>query len=249
MEWQGEAIVLGTRKHGESNCILEVMTKENGRHLGLVRGGASRKKLPILQPGNIVSLTWRARLSEHLGHFVVEPVKSNTAVLMEKSMGILGIQTIANLLRLLPERDPHPHLYDVLAVLIGYLTEPEVAGAAMVRFELEILQELGLGLDLTKCAATGADQDLVWVSPKSGRAVSKDAGEPYADRLLPLPEFLIREWHEAAPINLNRKNLEQAFNLSGYFLAHRVFEPRGIEFPEVRSRFMNELLDSFAQKD
>ncbi|MCO5147820.1 MAG: DNA repair protein RecO, partial [Aquamicrobium sp.] len=151
MEWRDEGIVLGTRKHGESSAILEVMTRAHGRHLGLVRGGRSRKQQPMLQAGNLVEIIWRARLDEHLGIFQAEPLELNAARLFDSASAIYAIQTLAAHLRLLPERDPHAALYEALKVMIGHLDEPVAAAELVVRFELLILEELGFGLDLLTC--------------------------------------------------------------------------------------------------
>ena len=231
MEWRDEGIILGTRKHGETSAILEVMTRAQGRHLGLVRGGRSRRMQPILQPGNRVDLVWRARLDEHLGLWQVEPVELNAARLFDSACAVYGLQTIAAHLRLLPERDPHAGLYDTLALLTAHLDDPAAAGELIVRFELLVLDELGFGLDLARCAATGRRDDLVFVSPKSGRAVSGEAGRPWADRMLPLPAFLQR----GAGIRPDFAAMEDAFRLSAFFFARHVYEPRGLEAPEARA--------------
>src|SRR4051794_38418819 len=190
MEWTDDGIVLGTRKHGEANAILEVMTRDHGRHLGLVRGGAGSRLRPVLQPGNTVHVTWRARLDEHLGHYTVEPLRLHGASQLAASHVVYGVTHLAALCRLLAERDPHPEVHDRLAVILERLDDPLAAGAEMVRFELHMLAELGFGLDLESCAATGTGDDLAYVSPKSGRAVSRVAAEPWQDRLLRLPAFL-----------------------------------------------------------
>jgi DNA repair protein RecO (recombination protein O) len=233
MEWTDEAIILGTRRHGETSLILELMTKGHGRHLGLVRGGRSRRKQPFLQPGNSVEVTWRARLDEHLGHLNVEPIAERASRLMSGSAGIYALQILASLLRLLPERDPHPELYAALAASLDALESVGAAAELLVRFELTILNELGFGLDLTRCAATGATDDLAFVSPRTGRAVSREAGAPYKEKLLPLPQFLLRR--TGAP---SAEELRQAFALTGYFLHRHVCEPRGLEPPPSRERFL-----------
>ncbi|MEP3279725.1 MAG: DNA repair protein RecO [Stappiaceae bacterium] len=238
MEWNSPAVVLGTRKLGENDCILEVMTSERGRHLGLVRGGRSRKKQPALQAGNHIDVIWRARLSDHLGYFTVEPMKMRAADLMNRPVGLLGVQVLASLLRLLPERDPHPALYKALEIILDNLSEPVVAGATLVRFELQMLKELGFGLDLDACAATGINEELIWVSPKSGRAVSRSAGEPFADRLLPLPAFLRPN---ALVGDIDHAAMREAFELSGFFLSRHVYQPRGLAWPEERDRFLKAL--------
>src|SRR6188472_969240 len=183
MEWRDEGIILGTRKHGETSAILEVMTRAHGRHLGMVRGGRSRKQQPVLQAGNRVDLVWRARLDEHLGTFQAEPIELNAARLFDSAAAVFGLQTIAGHLRLMPERDSHPALYETLALLIRHLDQPLLAGELVARFELMVLEELGFGLDLSECAATGVRTDLVYVSPKSGRAVSREAGAPWREKM------------------------------------------------------------------
>lgn len=240
MEWQDEAIVLGVRRHGETSVIAEVMTRRHGRHMGLVRSGRSRAMQPVLQPGNAVDVIWRARLAEHLGDFRIEPTRLRAAALMEKALSVYGVQALAALLRLLPERDPHPHLFEALGVVLDHLNEPAVAGELFVRFELAVLDDLGFGLDLGECAATGARDDLVYVSPKSGRAVCRAAGEPYAPRLLALPHFL--NGGEGAVRPASGPALADAFRLTGFFLARNVYEPRGTAGGSVRDSFIQAVL-------
>ncbi len=234
MQWIDEGIILGTRRHGETSLIVELMTPAHGRHLGLVRGGRSRKQQPLLQPGNSVTATWRARLDEHLGHYAIEATEQRAARLIEGPAGLYAIQALAALLRLLPERDPHPHLYEALAGVVDHLADPFVAGAMVVRFELQLLDDLGFGLDLDSCAATGTNDNLAYVSPRTGRAVSLAAGEPYRDKLLPLPAFL----HEAGYAAPGASDLAEAFRLTGYFLARHVYEPRQLEPPGARESLM-----------
>ncbi|WP_279477917.1 DNA repair protein RecO [Aureimonas sp. SK2] len=229
MEWREEGIVLGVRRQGETSVVAEVMTRSRGRHLGLVRGGRSRKLQPVLQPGNTVEVNWRARLDEHLGFMTVEPVALRAARLMESAVGLYGIQLLAAHLRLLPERDAHPRLFDTLALIVEHLDDPVAAGALILRFEIALLEELGFGLDLSTCAATGGSDDLVYVSPKSGRAVSREAGEPWRDRLLPLPAFL--KGGEAAPV---LSDVADGFRMTGFFLARHVWEPRALREPDAR---------------
>ncbi|MDX8541284.1 MULTISPECIES: DNA repair protein RecO [Mesorhizobium] len=233
MEWRDEGIILGTRKHGETSAILEVMTRAHGRHLGLVRGGRSRKQQPVLQPGNRVDLLWRARLDEHLGTFQAEAIEMNAARLMDSAIAVYGLQTMAAHLRLLPERDAHGALYETLAVMIAHLDDADAAGELVARFELLILDELGFGLDLSQCAATGSRQDLAYVSPKSGRAVSRAAGAPWHDKMLALPAFLQRSGPSA-----DQAGLEDAFRLTGFFFSRHVYEPRGLEPPDARAGFL-----------
>ncbi len=243
MQWQDEGIVLGVRRHGESNAIAEIMTRGHGRHLGLVRGGRSRRMQPIMQPGNSVLVTWRARLDQHLGTYQVEALELRAAYLMETATGTYGVQAMAALLRLLPERDPHPHLYEALGIILGHLHQPLDAGELFVRFEIAILEDLGFGLDLSQCAATGAAADLQFVSPKSGRAVSREAGLPWQDKLLTLPEFLTEGSRTAADV----ASLKQAFHLTGHFLQRHVYEPRGQDMPDARSGFIQAALRAAAE--
>lgn len=237
MQWVDEGIILGTRRHGETSLIVELMTAAHGRHLGLVRGGRSRKQQPLLQPGNSVTATWRARLDEHLGHYAIEATAQRAAQLMEGAAGLYAIQTLAALLRLLPERDPHPHLYEALLAMVDHLDDPLVAGAMVVRFELQLLDDLGFGLDLDECAATGANDDLAYVSPRTGRAVSLAAGEPWRDRLLPLPAFL-RGGDGGVLGRASADDLGDAFRLTAHFLGRHVYGPRGLEPPDERARLI-----------
>jgi DNA repair protein RecO (recombination protein O) len=235
MQWTDEGIVVGVRKHGESSVILELMTREHGRHLGLVHGGRSKTLQPVLQPGNSVQATWRARLDEHLGTYQVEGLGLRAAHLMGSPLALYGLATLAHLLRYLPERDPHPALYETLEVLVDHLDDPDLAPALFVRFELAILAEFGFGLDLSSCAATGSPNDLTFVSPRSGRAVSTAAGEPYKDRLLKLPGFLIGQSKANRP---REEEIRDGFALTDFFLHQNVFEPRGQAAPAERARFV-----------
>jgi DNA repair protein RecO (recombination protein O) len=234
MEWRDEGIILGTRRHGETSAILEVMTRSHGRHLGLVRGGRSRKLQPVLQAGNRVDLVWRARLDEHLGTFQAEALELNAARLFDSAIAVFGLQTLAAHLRLLPERDAHEGLFETLDAVIRHLDDASVAGELVVRFELLVLEELGFGLDLSECAATGARTDLAYVSPKSGRAVSRQAGEPWGDRMFALPPFMLR----GSGVRADPPSVDQAFRLTGFFLTRHVYEPRGIMEPDARSGFL-----------
>jgi len=217
MEWSGRGVVLTTRKLGESDVILEAMTRDHGRHLGLVRGGRSKRNRPVLQPGNELALTWKARLSDHLGQYQIEPETLRAGELMTSGLGLAGVQHLAFLLRLLPERHPYPGLFDALGVVLDHLETADAGAALLIRFELELLCALGTGLDLSRCAATGSQDELVYVSPKSARAVSRDAGLPYHDRLLPLPSFLLDGQRQAGS-ELTWLDVTQGFALTGFFL-------------------------------
>ena len=233
MQWTDEGIVLGVKRHGEANAILELLTREHGRHLGLVRGGFGSRLKPVLQAGNSVSATWRARLDEHLGHYTVEGLKLRAANFFAASHAIYGVSHLAALMRLLPERDPHEGLYAELDDILSCLDDPVLAAPQVARFELQLLAELGFGLDLEQCASTGATADLIYVSPKSGRAVSRGAGEPWAEKMLRLPAFL-RD-REAEPAG---RDLADGFALTGFFLARHVLEPRGLQLSDERSHFI-----------
>ncbi|GAB1581473.1 DNA repair protein RecO [Phyllobacterium phragmitis] len=237
MEWRDEGIILGTRRHGETSAIVELMTRAHGRHLGIVRGGRSRKQQPLLQPGNRVDALWRARLDEHLGTFQLEPLSFAAARLIEMPVALYGIQLAAAHLRLLPERDPHPGLFETLAVVIEHFDDPLAAGELLLRFEIMMLEELGFGLDLQSCAATGSREHLAYVSPKSGRAVSRDAGAPYADKLLPMPDFVPSTRIHATSVG----EIDVAFRMTGYFLTRHVWEPRAMTPPEARAGFLSAL--------
>ncbi|MCQ1850117.1 DNA repair protein RecO [Neorhizobium galegae] len=243
MQWQDEAIIIGVKRHGETSVIAELMTRDRGRHLGLVRSGRSRSMQPVLQAGNRVEAVWRARLDEHLGEFKLEPVRLRAAKLMETATAVYGVQAMGALLRLLPERDPHPHLFDALDIILDAFDDPSDAGELFVRFELAVLNDLGFGLDLTECAATGGRKDLVYVSPKTGRAVSREAGTPYADRMLALPGFL----SEGAASAADRDSMAEAFRLTGYFLHRHVYEPRGLTENAARDGFVQAALKALSR--
>lgn len=237
MEWVDDGIIIGLRRHGEANAIVELMTAAHGRHLGLVRGGGSRRQAAALQPGNTVHATWRARLDEHLGVFTLEVTAARAERLMGQPVTSFGFAHVSALLRLLPERDPHAELYALLDMMAAHLDKLPLAGMLVARFELMLLTELGFGLDLESCAATGGRNDLLYVSPKSGRAVSRDAGEPWRDQLFELPYFLVGEVAEPPSFD----NVRAAFALTGHFLARRVLDPRGLSMPDARESLLTAL--------
>jgi DNA repair protein RecO (recombination protein O) len=236
MEWIDEGIVLGVKRHGETSVILELMTQAHGRHLGLVRGGTGSRLRGVLQPGNALRATWRARLDEHLGNYAVEGLNLRAASFLPAAHAVHGVTHLAALCRLLAEREPHAGIYEALETILTSLDDAHIAGPMIARFELDFLAELGFGLDLGSCAATGATAELIYVSPKSGRAVSRAAGEAYRDRLLRLPAFL----HEdAEPQGI--KDLTDAFALTGFFLDRHAFAPRGLAVPEARAHLLTAL--------
>jgi DNA repair protein RecO (recombination protein O) len=233
MQWTDEGIVIGIRRHGEASGILELMTREHGRHLGLVRGGFGSRLKPVLQTGNSVSASWRARLDEHLGNYTVEPMRERASNYFGSSHAIYGVSHLAALMRLLPERDPHAGLYSVFEEILDRLEDPVLAAPLVVRFELQLLGELGFGLDLAQCASTGTADDLIYVSPKSGRAVSREAGAPYADRMLQLPAFL-----RDLDIEPKGNDLADGFALTGFFLERHALAPRGLTLTDERAHFI-----------
>jgi DNA repair protein RecO (recombination protein O) len=237
MEWTDEGIVLGVRRHGESSAIVELLTRSHGRHLGLVRGGAGSRMRPLLQPGNSVTALWRARLDEHLGTYQLEATRMRAATLLASSHAVYGVTHLASLARLLPERDPHEDIYQMLDRTLDDFEDAGEAAVRLVRFELAMLAELGFGLDLENCAATGETTDLIYVSPKSGGAVSRAAGEPFRDRLLRLPAFL-REG-EGGSNGWSDQDLQDGFRLTGLFLLRHVLEPRGQGHSDARDGFIN----------
>lgn len=242
MQWTDEGIVLSVRAHGETAALAELFTRAHGRHLGLVHGGRSRRLRPVLQIGNHVDATWKARLADQLGFLQVELRRGFAAAAMPDALALAALTSLCTLLRLMPERDPHPNLYEITLFVLGFLDDETVWPALMVRWELALLKELGFGLDLTACAATGINDDLIYVSPKSGRAVSASAGEPYRDKLLALPAFLIK----GRKASVMPSDIRAGLALTGHFLRTRVFEPAGNEIPDSRHR-MVELIERRTQ--
>jgi DNA repair protein RecO (recombination protein O) len=233
MHWSDEGVILSVRPHGETAAVVELFTRSHGRHSGLVHGGRSRKLRPVLQIGNHVDAAWKGRLSEQLGHITLELRRGYAASVLNDGDALSGLTSMSSLTRLLPERDPHPSLYEITLFVLSFLDDASVWPALMVRWEMALLEELGFGLDLAACAATGSTDDLVYVSPKSGRAVSAEAGEPYRDKLLRLPPFLAKG--RQAPVT--PEDIRDGFALTGHFLDVRVLAPRGDVLPEARGRF------------
>ena len=235
MEWADEGIVLSVRPYGETSAIVEALTHLHGRHLGLVHGGASRKVRAMLQPGNLLHITWRARLNEHLGSFHAEPLRVRAGAVLERRDALIGLNAFAAMAgTVLPEREAHVGVYGAAEVLLDAIAERDFAHWAplYVRWEAGLLEELGFGLDLSRCAATGSIDDLIYVSPRSGRAVSGDAGAPYADRLLKLPAFLLGS-QNAGP---SASEILEGLKLTAYFLLERVLQPHGKDLPQSRIR-------------
>lgn len=235
MEWRDRGIVLSTRPHGESGLVLQLLTEAHGRHAGLVRAGSGPTRRGLYQSGNLVTASWRARLAEHLGHFTCEPLRSTAALYLDDPPRLSALVSACAVLEAgLPERQAYPAIYDGAVALIEALAWPYWA-AAYVRWELGLLAALGYGLDLSRCAATGVTENLVYVSPKTGRAVSAAAAEPFRDRLLPLPAFLVAAG-EADPAAV-----AQGLDLTGYFLERHVFAAIQRDMPPARRRLAEAL--------
>ena len=230
MEWEDDAYVLSARAHGESGAIVDLLTSEHGRFAAHVAGGASRKMKPFLQAGSRVVARYRARVSEQLGSASLEPVGEGPAALFDDAMALAGLSAAASVAAgALPEREAHPGVFFGLEALILALANPDVWPAVYVRFEAGLLQDLGFGLDLSRCAATGSTDDLIYVSPRTGRAVSRQAGEPYKDRLLKLPPFLL-----GAQAGLGTGDVDLGLILTGHFLEQFVFSPLNRPLPPAR---------------
>lgn len=236
MDWRDEGVLLTARRHGEDAAIVDVLTAAHGRHAGVVRGGASRRMAPVLQPGTQLSIEWRARLESHLGAYRVEPTRSRAAALMAEGDALAAMGSVAALLcAYLPERDPHPALYAATIGLLDRLGVSPDWPAAYIGWEVMLLAELGFPLDLSVCAATGATEGLKWVSPRTGRAVSAGAGAAYADRLLPLPGFLAAGAADA-------DGLRAGLRLTGHFLRQWIAPAFGGEAPpQARDRLVERL--------
>lgn len=236
MEWSASGRIIAVRPHGETSAVIEILTGEHGRHAGLVRGGRSRAMRPVLQPGNRVRALWRARLESHLGAFQVEAETLSAGLLMEDPLALSGLNAACSMASLcLPEREAHPAVAEAFEVLIEALEDPDLWPALYVRWEAGLLADLGYGLDLRKCAATGVETDLVYVSPKSGRAVSREAGAPYQDRMLALPGFMIGSGA------LEPGDVAAGLKLTAHFLERRVLWPADRTLPDARARMIERL--------
>jgi DNA repair protein RecO (recombination protein O) len=239
MLWRDTGFVLATRRHGENALIVDLLTREHGRHAGLVRGGQSPKLRAMLQSGNEVAAVWRGRLDEHLGTVACEMVRAHTARFLDDPSRLAGLTSAAALVgAALPEREPHGDVFASFARLIQALDSAVDWPAAYVRWEHDLLGALGFGLDLNRCAVSGATDDLAYVSPRTGRAVSRISGLPYRDKLLLLPEFL---WH-AAPAD--EADLDLGMTLTGHFLHHHVFAPQGRTLPPARIRLAGRMREA-----
>ncbi|MFB9151463.1 DNA repair protein RecO [Roseovarius ramblicola] len=235
MDWRDQGILLSTRHHGETSVIIDVFTPEYGRHAGVVRGGASRRMAPVLQPGAQLDVEWRARLEDHLGTFRVEPLKSRAWVMGDR-LALAGLNAVCGLLRFaLPEREAHGSLYRKSLILLDLLDQPEIWPLAYLNWEMTLLEEMGFGLDLRRCAVMGEKaNDLSYISPKTGRAVSRVGAGEWADRLLPLPPCLLGDG--PAPDT----EIVQGLDVTGYFLRHHLAPHLGDKpLPDARARLVS----------
>lgn len=237
MEWRDQGILLRMRRHGEGSAIVDMFTAEHGRHAGVIRGGASRKMAPILQPGAQLDLLWRARLEDHLGSYQAELMRSRAGAALSGRLALAGLNAVTGLLAFcLPDREPHPDLYLRSERLLDLLGQDEIWPLAYLQWEMALLEELGFGLDLSCCAVSGAHDELIYISPKSGRAVSRASAGEWADRLLPLPAVMRGEGEAGTG------EILQGLSTTGFFLEHRLAPSLGnTPLPEARGRFLDVL--------
>jgi DNA repair protein RecO (recombination protein O) len=244
MDWRDEGVLLSVRRHGETSTIIEVFTVAHGRHAGIVHGGASRRLAPLLQPGAQLDVSWRARLDEHLGSYAVEPMRSRAGLLGNR-LSLAALNSICTLLSfLLPEREAHEALYAATLELLDRIGGGADWALDYLRWELGLLEEMGYGLDLSRCALSGSREDLAYVSPKSGRAVARDAAGEWAERLLPLPPCLLGQGPATS------REIAEGLSVTGYFLEHRLAHDLGNRpLPEARRRLVEMLARQATARD
>jgi len=239
MEFHEEAFVLSARAHGDTGVVVDLLTETHGRHAAFVAGGASRRMKPFLQPGARVIADYRARTSDHLGSARLEPVGEGPSALFDDGLALTGLAAAAAVAQgALPEREPHPGAFLAFEALMAAFQIPSVWPAIFVRFEAGLLEDLGFGLDLSRCAVTGTMDDLIWVSPRTGRAVSREAGAPYADKLLKLPPFML-----GAQAGLREGDVRAGLDLTGHFLEQFVFHPQNKPIPSARVWMVDKLAE------
>lgn len=247
MHWQDQGIILGARRHGETAGIVSILTREHGRHHGLARGIAGKRLRGVVEPGNRVACAWSGRLADHLGIWSLELDRAHAAAVLDDPLRLAGVAAATAMVEAcLPEREAHPALYEALAILLDAIADGAASWPFVyVRFELGLLSELGFGLDLSACAVTGATQGLTHVSPRSGRAVTEEAGLPYAAKLLRLPSFLA-SGQGGPPANDPQRDLTDGLILAAFFLEQRVFTAAGQGLPPARGRLVDRLLGAGA---
>lgn len=240
MDFHEEAFVLSARAHGDTGVVVDLLTETHGRRGAYVAGGASRKMKPFLQVGARVIADYRARTSDHLGSARLEAVGQGPSALFDDPMALAGLAAAAAVAQgALPEREPHPGAFLAFEAMLGAFAIPDVWPAIFVRFEAGLLEDLGFGLDLSKCAATGSVDDLVYVSPRTGRAVSREAGAPHADKMLRLPPFML-----GAQAGLGEGDVGAGLELTGHFLERFVFHPQNKPLPPARVWMVDRLRET-----
>ncbi len=242
MEWRDEGVILSTRKYGEYDAILEVLTRDHGRHAGIVKGGFGRKKRGDIQPGNEVVVKWRGRLETHLGTYTLEVRNARSVSFLYDAAKLAALNSCCSLLCVaMAENEEHKSLYNGLLAFLDVLEtasdETDTWAPLLIRWELGLLTELGFGLHLDECAATGSDEELFYVSPKSGRAVSRDAGEPYKDKLLILPAFL-----DGNGELLTKDDIENGLKLTEFFMERHMLAPFDKTLPQARRMLKDHIL-------
>jgi len=231
-QWQDQGIVLSARPHGENGAVVSLLTEGHGRHAGYVRGAHSSKMRGMLEPGNLVGVNWQTRVDGNLGTYALEQDRNLAGALMDDPLKLGALLAACSLCdAALPEREGHPGLFHGFLALMESM-DSELWGATYVMWEIALLRELGFGLNLTRCAGGGSSDTLMWVSPKSGHAVSAEAGAPYKEKLLPLPAFLRPQRGEVTP-----EEILKGIALTGYFIEHWVFAQHRSGPPEERLRF------------
>jgi len=244
-KWEDQGIILSVRPHGESGAVVSVITESYGRYVGYVRGIHGSKMRGTLEPGNKVDVIWQARNEDGLGSFTLELSKGYAANYMDDALKLGAMQSACALCdAALPEREGHPGLFNGLEAFFDNL-DSEVWEIAYILWEIALLKELGFSLDLTKCAGNGETTDLIYVSPKTGRAVSQSEGAIYKDKLLILPGFLRPERSG----DMSGADILDGLKMTGYFLDHWVFAHHSRGTPEARLTLALRFEKAFAKRD
>ena len=244
MRWRDQAMLVTARKHGENKAILEVFSSRNGLHSGILPGGTSRKLAPFLQPGAQLDVEWKARLDEHMGTFRVEPVRSRAPALLADQIALAALSSACSLIsRTLPEREPNPVLYGATTSMLDGIRADRDWLAAYLKWELNLLKEIGFALDFSTCAATGSTEDLRYVSPRTGRAVSAVGAGQWVDRLLPLPlcfrDGVFRSYSE----------IGDGLRTTGHFFEKCLCSRKhGPAVPAARTRFASAIEEAAAKE-
>ena len=232
MRWESEGIVLGFSLHNEKSYILEVLTKEHGRHKGLIRGIHSKNLRSIIEPGNEVKVLWSGRLETHLGNFTIEPIKAWSSLMLSQKYKLTALSSLCSLVSLtMAEKQPNDLIYYNSKEMIKKISSDDDWIKDYINWELELLSEIGYGIDLSKCAVTSKRDELVYVSPTSGRAVTLEGAGSYKDRLIKLPKFIVSKDAEC-----DSNDIVDGLELTEYFFRKRFFEPNNLNFPQSRNR-------------